>query len=588
MKAGIQCGSILVCLLVVVPRASAEGTAAGSSITNQAYADYNDDNGNALSRVFSNIVTTVVSQVAGVDVLPPAETLTEANGNTVYFDFDIENTGNGADVFDFTYAVSSGWTPTSVSFYHDANGDGLFDGGDTLIGTGAGPFSTDTLVSGSTIPADGQYPIIMAATIPDATAAPDASTSVVTVTATSQLDGTVTDTGTYTAQVANAVITAVKTSSVSPAPAVPGSVTTYTITLTNTGTTAGETTLVNDPVPVGMSYVAGSIEVDGVAKTDAADGDNADFNSTVANAAYIDVGTIAAGGASVVITFQTVVDADVTTGASIQNQANISYTSGGTPVNITTNAAGVKVTDAPGVDLTASTTIQSGDPGDTITYPVTVTNTGNLSDVIGITYTSSVGLTWDLWYDANDDGIAGNDGDYLLTDTDGDAVVDTGTIPQDGTAAILATTTVPPGTSDGTTDTLVVTGTSSVDTGVSDTTGNLTTTVTAPVLSIVKTVSPTGPQPPGTELTYTITTTNSGSGVATSVIVTDVRPTYTSYKAGSILTGSSAATLVGRTDAADGDGGEFDSGSSAVVAGSAGNSVGPGGTYVVRFTVTID
>ena len=58
----------LALVLLMQSPALGAGTAAGTVITNQAYADYQDPNGNAMARVFSNSVTTIVSQVAGVDV----------------------------------------------------------------------------------------------------------------------------------------------------------------------------------------------------------------------------------------------------------------------------------------------------------------------------------------------------------------------------------------------------------------------------------------------------------------------------------------------------------------------------------------
>jgi uncharacterized repeat protein (TIGR01451 family) len=124
-----------------------------------------------------------------------------------------------------------------------------------------------------------------------------------------------------------------------------------------------------------------------------------------------------------------------------------------------------------------------------------------------------------------------------------------------------------------------------VDNTITDTV-SLTTTIAAPVLAAAKTVSPAGNQPPGTELTYSVTVTNSGTGTATSVVISDLVPAFTSYVPESIKTGSSEANLVARTDADDGDGAHYDGGSDAVIGD--GTSLGSGGTYVVQFKVTID
>jgi len=378
---------------------------------------------------------------------------------------------------------------------------------------------------------------------------------------------------------------------------------TYTITLANSGSSAGTTALLNDPIPAGMTFVDGSITLQigsgpvNPLTNDSGD-DAGDFDNTVPNGVYVDIGTIdASGGANdrAVVTFQATVDSGLTAGTTVTNQATFEYDSDGNGINdvtATSNGATFTIANVPSVLLTPSSTSATGDPGDAVTYAITVDNNGNTADVIDLTLSSTEGWPWVLWFDANGDGIAGNDGDFLLTDTDGDGDIDTGSLPQGGSAAILATTVIPAGTSNGTTDTLIVTGASSVDTNVTDTTGNLVTTVTAPVLAIAKSVDPAGNQAPGTTLTYTIEVTNNGTGTATSVIITDLIPAFTTYVDDSIRIGSTPADLLlpaaVKTDDVDGDGAEFDSGSNAVIAGGASKTLSAGGQFFLQFQVTID
>ncbi|MDZ7797057.1 MAG: hypothetical protein U5N56_08425 [Candidatus Marinimicrobia bacterium] len=141
--------------------------------------------------------------------------------------------------------------------------------------------------------------------------------------------------------------------------------------------------------------------------------------------------------------------------------------------------------------------------------------------MINITYSSSL-TTWEFWYDHNGDGIL-NNGDALLEDTNGDGKIDFGVMAQGEVDYVIAKATIPPGTSDGYVDVMRMTATSAGDANVSDF-GEVTVTVTAPTLSLSKTVSPTGNQPPGTTLTYSVTATNSGSGTATTVVITDQLP----------------------------------------------------------------
>jgi uncharacterized repeat protein (TIGR01451 family) len=74
----------------------------------------------------------------------------------------------------------------------------------------------------------------------------------------------------------------------------PGSALTYRIELIAPGTGNMDGLVLADPIPPGMTYVPGSIVVDGAAKTDAADGDKADFGITSANTVTVAPGTVVA------------------------------------------------------------------------------------------------------------------------------------------------------------------------------------------------------------------------------------------------------------------------------------------------------
>ncbi|MHB8828972.1 MAG: hypothetical protein ACYC6Q_05525 [Syntrophales bacterium] len=171
----------------------------------------------------------------------------------------------------------------------------------------------------------------------------------------------------------------------------------------------------------------------------------------------------------------------------------------------------------------------------------------------------------------------------------------------------MAVATIPAGTANGTVSVVTITGTSVADPTKSDTQA-FTTTVKAPILTVVKgltavqapaggaTCTPTNTTNgspcavvPGSTLTYLVTVTNSGNGNATSVVITDIVPQYTTYKAGSIKTGATAGTLTARTDAADGDGAEYSAGSNSVVVPDGGTlTIGATGTTVIQFQVTVN
>jgi uncharacterized repeat protein (TIGR01451 family) len=75
---------------------------------------------------------------------------------------------------------------------------------------------------------------------------------------------------------------------------VSGSILTYRIELTVPGSGNVNGLVLSDPVPADTTYVPGSIVVNGTARTDAADGDRADFGITAANTVTIAPGSVAA------------------------------------------------------------------------------------------------------------------------------------------------------------------------------------------------------------------------------------------------------------------------------------------------------
>lgn len=75
---------------------------------------------------------------------------------------------------------------------------------------------------------------------------------------------------------------------------VSGSILTYRIELNVPGSGSVNGLVLSDPVPPGTTYVPGSLVVNGTARTDAADGDKADFGVTAANTVTVAPGSVAA------------------------------------------------------------------------------------------------------------------------------------------------------------------------------------------------------------------------------------------------------------------------------------------------------
>ena len=236
-------------------------------------------------------------------------------------------------------------------------------------------------------------------------------------------------------------------------------------------------------------------------------------------------------------------------GTVISNQASASYTdANGNTLSALSNIVTTTVSQVASLTVDPNNS-QGADPGDVLYYAHVVTNAGNGDDVVDLTALSSQGWSLAFFHDVNGSGDF-DPGDVALADTDGDLVPDTGVVAANGTYDILIRVTVPAGTADGTVDVTTVTGTSSFNTGVSDTATD-TTTVAAPALTILKSVVPAGPQPPGTVLTYTMVVTNGGTGAASAVVLTDPRPANTTYVAASITQDAGTRTDIDGDDNAD-------------------------------------
>lgn len=268
-------------------------------------------------------------------------------------------------------------------------------------------------------------------------------------------------------------------------------------------------------------------------------------------------------------------------GTDISNQATVDYEdTNGNPFTAVSNIVTTTVSQVAAVQV-APDNASNAAPGDTLYYAHTVTNLGNAADLFDMTAASSRGWTTAVFQDVDGNGTYDAGTDVALADTDGDLVPDTGSLAADDSLQILVRLVIPAGTTDGTSDVTTVTGTSDFDNTVSDIASDITT-VQAGDLTVVKSVTPAGPQPPGTELTYTVTVDNSGTGDAMNVVLTDPVPASTTYVAGSIRQDSNP-----RTDAGGDDNADYNVTNPGQVTVSIG-TLAPAGLTTIEFRVTID
>jgi uncharacterized repeat protein (TIGR01451 family) len=88
-------------------------------------------------------------------------------------------------------------------------------------------------------------------------------------------------------------------------------------------------------------------------------------------------------------------------------------------------------------------------------------------------------------------------------------------------------------------------------------------------------------------LTYTVTLTNSGTGLAKQVVVSDPLSPDLLYVSGSIKVGPTTATLVAKSDGPDGDGAMYNAQSTTVVVGDTATWLLPGVGMVFQFAARI-
>src|SRR6266568_7733756 len=161
----------LCAFLLVGPRLSAQGTPAGSHIRNWATLAYTSSGFGYV--IPSDTVDLVVAQVAAVGLQAP-QSSGGSPGAAVVFAHTLTNLGNGPDSFSVAAAPLHGWV---VTLYRDWNGNGVLDGGDSVLTRPVALTSgaTAALLTQVAIPGSGSAGV----------------TDTITVTATSRFDGAV-------------------------------------------------------------------------------------------------------------------------------------------------------------------------------------------------------------------------------------------------------------------------------------------------------------------------------------------------------------------------------------------------------------
>lgn len=407
--------------------------AAGTQIGNQASATYSDSSLTTRT-VTSNTVTTVVQQVASLTLAANGARAVTPGGQVSY-PHTLINTGNGTDSFALSSSGAGGFAFSSVTFYADANGDGVADNATPITGTGA-------------IPAGASFRFVAVGNVPGTASA--GTTNTLSIAAASTFTPAVTTSNTDTTTVtSNAVISVTKAIDIGSGDA--GATRTYTLTYTNTGNSAASNVTLADALPSGMSYVAASARWSTTgstvltdANTDDQGGIIYDFGATLTNRVTAVIASVGAGVTGT-LTFQVTINSGLAPGANAAtaNTATYTYNDGSGNVGpVNTNTVQFTINQTGSVTL-AGSTVASAPQGGTVTFSNSLTNTGNGSDSFDIaigTATFPAGTTFVLYQ---------RDGVTPMVDTNGNGTPDTGPVAAGATYAVVVKATLPTGATGG-------------------------------------------------------------------------------------------------------------------------------------------
>jgi uncharacterized repeat protein (TIGR01451 family) len=304
----------------------------------------------------------------------------------------------------------------------------------------------------------------------------------------------------------------------SPDPVLAGGNLTYTITISNAGTSDAQSVILTDVIPTNTTFVSLTAPA-GWTLTTPAPGGTGTATATLP--------TLAAGANA---TFTLVVQVDATATGTIGNTAAIS--SATTEINVANNSDSedttIQVATGAEVDLVV-TKVDAPDPvvaGTNVSYTVTVTNASAneaanvvLTDVVpaGSTFVS---LTSPVGWTATTPAVGGT----------GTATASIATLAAGATATFTFVVNVNANVPDGAilSNTAAV-ATTSTDVNLANNSDTESTTVdTSADVSVTKSDSP-DPVAAGANLTYTVILANSGPSDALSVSLSDVVPVNTTF-----------------------------------------------------------
>ncbi|MBI2429813.1 MAG: DUF11 domain-containing protein [Ignavibacteriales bacterium] len=234
----------------------------GTQLNNQINVNYTVG-GNTFT-ITSNNPYAAVGVVRNVQISPTAVSSSNEADDTLAYAFTVKNTGNSKDVLEMEYNSSKSYTWV---FFRDVNNSGTYDAGDTQL---TNTNTTPTTVDVDSVAATDSVKILGRLIVPKVTT--DEEQDVTTFTVRSSADNTKFQSAIGTTTIGIPVIDLVR--SVTPAGnQPPGEEMTFQVAYQNNGHGKAYNFSVTENEADSMSYVANSVTIDNVAKTDAADAD---------------------------------------------------------------------------------------------------------------------------------------------------------------------------------------------------------------------------------------------------------------------------------------------------------------------------
>lgn len=331
-------------------------------------------------------------------------------------------------------------------------------------------------------------------------------------------------------------------------PAKAGDTLEYRITLTNTGADSASGAIVRDPLPVGVTFVPGSVNVTANPgggtglKTDQAGDDQAEYDAAnrlvrvrVGTGANATAGGTLASNSTTSLTFRAIIDRDAA-GTTLANIALLDYRAVviNTDYTYSGNAATSPVAALADLALTKTSTPTAQTAGSRVTYSLTASNNGpNAATGVRAVDTLPTGTTF----------VSATAPAGFACSTAGQIVTCAADTLANGAVAIIPiTVTVGAGSATGVLNNTATISSTTTDDVPSNNTATASTSITQTAdVSITQSAAPSPTVLAGNTLTYTLTASNSGPSNAANVVISDPIPTGTTFVSASTTAGTCAA-----------------------------------------------